>query len=41
VRAYLEDVWGQTGARFALLAENTTTTSIGADPDHADHGADR
>lgn len=40
MRAYLEDVWGQAGARFALPAENTTT-SIGADPDHADHGADR
>ncbi len=26
VRAYLEDVWGDAGARFRLLAENTRTT---------------
>ena len=25
VRAYLEDVWGEAGARFRLLAENTRT----------------
>lgn len=26
VQAYLEDVWGEAGARFRLLAENTPTT---------------
>lgn len=36
VKVYLEDVWGQVGARFRLLAENTTTTTAGTDPDHAD-----
>jgi DNA-binding transcriptional ArsR family regulator len=36
VRAYLEDIWGQAGARFRLLAENIPTTST--DPDH---GTDR
>jgi DNA-binding transcriptional ArsR family regulator len=24
VRAYLEGVWGEAGARFRLMAENTT-----------------
>ena len=28
VQAYLEDVWGQAGARFRLLAENTPTRRL-------------
>jgi hypothetical protein len=31
VRAYLEDIWGDAGARFRLLAENTATV----EPDDA------
>jgi DNA-binding transcriptional ArsR family regulator len=31
VQAYLEDVWGEAGARFRLLAENTPTTPPGPD----------
>jgi DNA-binding transcriptional ArsR family regulator len=26
MRSYLEDVWGEAAARFALLADNTTET---------------
>ena len=33
VRAYLEEVWGTAGARFRLLAENTSTAVRGLDDD--------
>jgi DNA-binding transcriptional ArsR family regulator len=33
VRAYLEEVWGTAGARFRLLAENTSAPAGGADDD--------
>jgi DNA-binding transcriptional ArsR family regulator len=33
VKAYLEDIWGEAGARFRLLAENTPTTTV--EPDDA------
>ncbi len=33
VKAYLEDIWGDAGARFRLLAENTPTTTV--EPDDA------
>jgi len=33
VRAYLEEVWGTAGARFRLLAENTSTPVRGLDDD--------
>ena len=36
VRAYLEDVWGQAGARFRLLAQNTSAASTDADRDGTD-----
>jgi DNA-binding transcriptional ArsR family regulator len=42
VRAYLEELWGQAGRRFRLLAENTAantaekTAQTSADPDRND-----
>lgn len=33
VRAYLEEVWGTAGARFRLLAENTSTPARELDDD--------